>query len=132
MTHSRSGQDINSSSLLVFTLAGQISSLQTQIRSQESDQRSQEDEMSRTKGELSRLQDEEAQLEQSLLSGRVQLDSIVKSLKTTQEEINQVGAEWRAEDALSEPRRWTQDLACKDSLCVRKGGKKRNLLKVEK
>lgn len=85
--------------------------------------------MSRTKGELSRLQDEEAQLEQSLLSGRVQLDSIVKSLKTTQEEINQVGAEWRAEDALSEPRRWTQDLACKDSLCVRKGGKKRNLLR---
>lgn len=52
--------------------------------------------MSRTKGELSRLQDEEAQLEQSLLSGRVQLDSIVKSLKTTQEEINQVGAELRA------------------------------------
>lgn len=57
--------------------------------------------MSRTKGELNRLQDEEAQLEQSLLSGRVQLDSIVKSLKTTQEEINQVGAEWRAEDALA-------------------------------
>lgn len=49
--------------------------------------------MSRTRGELSRLQDEEAQLEQSLLSGRVQLDSIVKSLKTTQEEINQVGAQ---------------------------------------
>lgn len=49
--------------------------------------------MSRTKGELSRLQDEEALLEQNLLSGRVQLDSIVKSLKTTQEEINQVGAQ---------------------------------------
>ncbi|KAK1878926.1 Epidermal growth factor receptor substrate 15-like 1, partial [Dissostichus eleginoides] len=66
-----------------------ISSLQSQIRSQESDHRSQEDEMSRTKMDLSRLQDEEAMLEQSLLSGRVQLDSITKSLKTTQEEINQ-------------------------------------------
>uniref|UniRef100_A0A672JPB2 Epidermal growth factor receptor pathway substrate 15 like 1 n=1 Tax=Salarias fasciatus TaxID=181472 RepID=A0A672JPB2_SALFA len=50
----------------------------------------QEDDLSRTKADLSRLQ-EEAQLEQSLLSGRVQLDSIIKSLKTTQEEINQVG-----------------------------------------
>lgn len=63
--------------------------------------RSQEDEMSRTKGELNRLQDEEAQLEQSLLSGRVQLDSIVKSLKTTQEEINQVSAEWCSDKALA-------------------------------
>ena len=43
--------------------------------------------------ELSRLQEEEAQLEQSLLSGRVQLDSIIKSLKTTQDEINQVSAD---------------------------------------
>ncbi|KAM7379584.1 hypothetical protein PAMP_005130 [Pampus punctatissimus] len=66
-----------------------ISSLQSQIRSQESDLRSQEDELSRTKVDLSRLQEEEAQLEQSLLSGRVQLDSIIKSLKTTQEEISQ-------------------------------------------
>ncbi|XP_045907549.1 epidermal growth factor receptor substrate 15-like 1 isoform X1 [Micropterus dolomieu] len=66
-----------------------ISSLQSQIRSQETDLRSQEDELSRTKVDLSRLQEEEAQLEQSLLSGRVQLDSIIKSLKTTQEEINQ-------------------------------------------
>ncbi|XP_039999924.1 epidermal growth factor receptor substrate 15-like 1 isoform X3 [Xiphias gladius] len=66
-----------------------ISSLQSQIRSQETDLRSQEDELSRTKADLSRLQEEEAQLEQSLLSGRVELDSIIKSLKTTQEEINQ-------------------------------------------
>ena len=71
----------------------QISSLQSQIHSQESDHRSQEDEMSRTKMDLSRLQDEEAMLEQSLLSGRVQLDSITKSLKTTQEEINQVSTD---------------------------------------
>lgn len=70
----------------------QISSMQSQIRSQETDLRSQEDELSRTKADLSRLQEEEAQLEQSLLSGRVQLDSIIKSLKTTQEEINQVSA----------------------------------------
>ncbi|XP_053185550.1 epidermal growth factor receptor substrate 15-like 1 isoform X2 [Scomber japonicus] len=66
-----------------------ISSLQSQIRSQETDLRSQEDELGRSKVDLSRLQEEEAQLEQNLLSGRVQLDSIVKSLKTTQEEINQ-------------------------------------------
>lgn len=68
----------------------QISSLHSQIRSQESDVRSQEDELGRSKMELGQLQEEEAQLEQSLLSGRVQLDSIVKSLKTTQDEINQV------------------------------------------
>ncbi|XP_041658617.1 epidermal growth factor receptor substrate 15-like 1 isoform X2 [Cheilinus undulatus] len=66
-----------------------ISSLQSQIRSQETELRSQEDEMSRTKMDLSRLQEEEAQLEQSLLTGRVQLDSIIKSLTTTQEELNQ-------------------------------------------
>lgn len=71
-------------------LIPQISSLHSQIRSQESDIRSQEDELSRNKVELSQLQGEEAQLEQNLLSGRVQLDSIIKSLKTAQEEINQV------------------------------------------
>lgn len=68
----------------------QISSLHSQIRSQESDIRSQEDELGRSKMELGQLQEEEAQLEQSLLSGRVQLDSIIKSLNTTQDEINQV------------------------------------------
>ncbi|XP_034558462.1 epidermal growth factor receptor substrate 15-like 1 isoform X4 [Notolabrus celidotus] len=66
-----------------------ISSLQSQIHSQETDLRSQEDELSRTKVDLSRLQEEEAQLEQSLLTGRVQLDSIIKSLRTTQEELSQ-------------------------------------------
>ncbi|KAM9322037.1 epidermal growth factor receptor substrate 15-like 1 isoform 2-T2 [Pholidichthys leucotaenia] len=66
-----------------------ISSLQGQIRSQETNLRSQEDEFSRTQTELSRLQDEEARLEQSLLSGRIQLESIMKSLKTSQDEINQ-------------------------------------------
>uniref|UniRef100_A0A8C4ZFI0 Epidermal growth factor receptor substrate 15-like 1 n=1 Tax=Gadus morhua TaxID=8049 RepID=A0A8C4ZFI0_GADMO len=67
-----------------------IASLQSQIRSQELDLRSQEDEMGRTKGELSRLQEEEALLGQNLLSGRVQLDSITKSLRATQDELNQV------------------------------------------
>ena len=71
-------------------LPAQISSLQNQIRSQELDLRSQEDEMGRTKGELSRLQEEEALLGQNLLSGRVQLDSITKSLRATQDELNQV------------------------------------------
>ena len=46
--------------------------------------------MGRTKGELSRLQEEEALLGQNLLSGRVQLDSITKSLRATQDELNQV------------------------------------------
>ncbi|XP_019712194.1 epidermal growth factor receptor substrate 15-like 1 [Hippocampus comes] len=66
-----------------------ISTLQSQIRSQENDLRSQEKEVGRTKADLGRLQDEEAQLEQSLHSGRLQLDSIVKSLQTTHEEISQ-------------------------------------------
>uniref|UniRef100_A0A673W5M2 Epidermal growth factor receptor pathway substrate 15 like 1 n=1 Tax=Salmo trutta TaxID=8032 RepID=A0A673W5M2_SALTR len=67
-----------------------ISSLQTQIHSQESDIHTQEDELSRTKSDLNRLQQDETQLEQSLLAGRMQLDSIIKSLKVTQDEINQV------------------------------------------
>ncbi|CAL1580398.1 unnamed protein product [Knipowitschia caucasica] len=66
-----------------------ISSLQSQIRSQESDMRSKEDDVSRTKAELSRLQEEEARLEQSLLSGRVQLESIAKSMKSTHDELGQ-------------------------------------------
>ncbi|XP_061550248.1 epidermal growth factor receptor substrate 15-like 1 isoform X2 [Phycodurus eques] len=66
-----------------------ISTLQSQIRSQESELQSQEKEVNRTKADLGRLQDEEAQLEQSLQTGHVQLDSIIKSLKTTQEEISQ-------------------------------------------
>ncbi|CDR00622.1 unnamed protein product [Oncorhynchus mykiss] len=69
-----------------------ISSLQTQIHSQESDLQSQENELSRTKSDLNKLQLEETQLEQNLLTGRMQLDSIIKSLKATQDEINQVYA----------------------------------------
>uniref|UniRef100_A0A8C7XPD3 Epidermal growth factor receptor pathway substrate 15-like 1a n=1 Tax=Oryzias sinensis TaxID=183150 RepID=A0A8C7XPD3_9TELE len=66
-----------------------IASMQSQIRSQEAELRTQEDELSRTKSELNRLQAEEAQLEQRLLSTRIQLETIVKSLKGTQGEISQ-------------------------------------------
>lgn len=68
----------------------QIVSLKMQIQSQESDLKSQEDDISRAKGELNRLQQEETQLEQSIQAGKVQLETIIKSLKSTQEEINQV------------------------------------------
>lgn len=52
---------------------------------------SQEEELSRAKADLGRLQQEENQLEQSLAAGKVQLETIIKSLKATQDEINQVG-----------------------------------------
>lgn len=50
----------------------------------------QEDELSRAKADLGRLQQEENQLEQSLAAGKIQLETIIKSLKATQDEINQV------------------------------------------
>lgn len=61
-----------------------------QIQSQESDLKLQEDDLNRAKAELNRLQQEETQLEQSIQAGKVQLETIIKSLKSTQEEINQV------------------------------------------
>lgn len=64
--------------------------MKTQIQSQESDLKSQEDDLNRAKSELNRLQQEETQLEQSIQAGRVQLETIIKSLKSTQDEINQV------------------------------------------
>lgn len=70
----------------------QISSLKTQIQSQESDLKSQEDDLNRAKSELNRLQQEETQLEQSIQAGKVQLETIIKSLKSTQDEINQVSS----------------------------------------
>ncbi|XP_029819741.1 epidermal growth factor receptor substrate 15-like 1 [Manacus vitellinus] len=66
-----------------------ISSLKMQIQSQESDLKLQEDDLNRAKAELNRLQQEETQLEQSIQAGKVQLETIIKSLKSTQEEINQ-------------------------------------------
>ncbi|KFV62426.1 Epidermal growth factor receptor substrate 15-like 1, partial [Dryobates pubescens] len=67
-----------------------ISSLKMQIQSQESDLKLQEDDLNRAKAELNRLQQEETQLEQSIQAGKVQLETIIKSLKSTQDEINQV------------------------------------------
>lgn len=58
---------------------------------QESDLQNQEDELNRAKADLGRLQQEENQLEQSLAAGKIQLETIIKSLKATQDEINQVG-----------------------------------------
>lgn len=75
--------------LVLFCL--QISTLQSQIHSQESDLQSHEEELSRAKADLGRLQQEENQLEQSLAAGKIQLETIIKSLKATQDEINQVG-----------------------------------------
>lgn len=77
------------SCLRLFCL--QISTLQSQIHSQESDLQSQEEELTWAKADLGRLQHEENQLEQSLAAGKIQLETIIKSLKTTQDEINQVG-----------------------------------------
>ena len=68
----------------------QITSLQSQIHSQESHLHSQEEELCRAKADLGRLQQEESQLEQSLSAGKIQLETIIKSLKATQDEINQV------------------------------------------
>lgn len=78
------------SSLKSCFISFQISSLKTQIQSQESDLKSQEDDLNRAKSELNRLQQEETQLEQSIQAGKVQLETIIKSLKSTQDEINQV------------------------------------------
>ncbi|KAK5869431.1 hypothetical protein PBY51_024147 [Eleginops maclovinus] len=66
-----------------------ISTLQNQIHSQETDLQSQEEELIRAKADLGRLQQEENQLEQSLAAGKIQLETIIKSLKATQDEINQ-------------------------------------------
>lgn len=76
----------------MLLLCFQISTLQNQIHSQESDLQYQEEELSRVKADLGRLQQEENQLEQSLAAGKIQLETIIKSLKATQDEINQVGS----------------------------------------
>ncbi|XP_050990198.1 epidermal growth factor receptor substrate 15-like 1 isoform X1 [Labeo rohita] len=66
-----------------------ITSLQTQILSQESDVQMQEKEMSRTKTDLYCLEQEEQRLEDSLRAGKAKLDSILKLLKTSQDEMDQ-------------------------------------------
>lgn len=89
----------------------QISTLQSQIHCQESDLLSQEEELSRAKTDLNRLQQEENQLEQSLAAGKIQLETIIKSLKATQDEINQVRRRFR-ECAVSRKRYCTSETTC--------------------
>ncbi|ROL51531.1 Epidermal growth factor receptor substrate 15-like 1 [Anabarilius grahami] len=70
-----------------------ITSLQTQILSQESDVQTQEKEMSRTKTDLYCLEQEEQRLEESLCAGKAKLDSILKLLITSQDEMDQTRSE---------------------------------------
>ncbi|TRY94412.1 hypothetical protein DNTS_027948 [Danionella cerebrum] len=67
-----------------------ISSLQTQIHSQESDLLNQEEELGRAKADLNRLQQEEAQLEQSLQAGRIQLETIINKLSQIQDSQQEI------------------------------------------
>lgn len=107
-----------------YFISFQISSLKTQIQSQESDLKSQEDDLNRAKSELNRLQQEETQLEQSIQAGKAQLETIIKSLKSTQDEINQVPPWGRVlaaaggRDLLGPSCRWSScgELSCQ---CVR-------------
>uniref|UniRef100_A0A8C2DDG6 Epidermal growth factor receptor pathway substrate 15 like 1 n=1 Tax=Cyprinus carpio TaxID=7962 RepID=A0A8C2DDG6_CYPCA len=70
-----------------------ITSLQTQILSQESDAQMQEKEVSRTKTDLYCMEQEEQRLEESLHAGKAKLDSILKLLKTSQDEMDQTRSE---------------------------------------
>uniref|UniRef100_A0A9J7ZS87 Epidermal growth factor receptor substrate 15-like 1 n=1 Tax=Cyprinus carpio carpio TaxID=630221 RepID=A0A9J7ZS87_CYPCA len=70
-----------------------ITSLQTQILSQESDAQMQEKEVSRTKTDLYCLEQEEQRLEESLRAGKAKQDSILKLLKTSQDEMDQTRSE---------------------------------------
>ncbi|XP_016090108.1 epidermal growth factor receptor substrate 15-like 1 [Sinocyclocheilus grahami] len=72
-----------------------ITSLQTQILSQESDVQTQEKAMSRTKTDLYCLEQEEQRLEESLHAGKAKLDSILKLLKISQDEMDQTRSELR-------------------------------------
>ncbi|KAM9439379.1 epidermal growth factor receptor substrate 15-like 1 isoform 2-T2 [Clarias gariepinus] len=73
--------------------SSKISSLQTQIISQEAIQQTQEKEMNRTKTDLYCLEQEEKQLEESLRAGKAKLESILKLLKTSQNEMTEVQEE---------------------------------------
>lgn len=69
----------------------QISSLQGQIISQEAAQQTQEKELNRAKTDLYCLEQEEKQLEENLRAGKAKLESILKLLKTSQNEMDEVG-----------------------------------------
>ncbi|XP_072524776.1 epidermal growth factor receptor substrate 15-like 1 isoform X2 [Salminus brasiliensis] len=70
-----------------------ISSLQTKIQSQETDLQTQEKEMNRTKTDLYCLEQEEEQLEEKLCAGQAKLESILKLLKTSQNEMDETQSE---------------------------------------
>ncbi|XP_022534538.2 epidermal growth factor receptor substrate 15-like 1 isoform X1 [Astyanax mexicanus] len=70
-----------------------ISSLQAQIQSQEMDQQVQEKEMNRTKTDLYCLEQEEKQLEENIRAGQAKLESILKLLKTSQNEMDDTQSE---------------------------------------
>ncbi|XP_066508433.1 epidermal growth factor receptor substrate 15-like 1 isoform X2 [Hoplias malabaricus] len=69
--------------------SSKISSMQTQIFSQEADLQKQEKELSRTKTDLYCLEQEEKLLEEKLREGKAKLESILKLLKTSQNEMDE-------------------------------------------
>ncbi|XP_053529513.1 epidermal growth factor receptor substrate 15-like 1 isoform X2 [Ictalurus punctatus] len=73
--------------------SSRISSLQTQLISQEASHQTREKELNRTKTDLYCMEQEEKQLEESLHAGRAKLESILKLLKTSQNEMDEVREE---------------------------------------
>lgn len=74
----------------VDCVCAQISSMQAQIISQEATQQIQEKELNRTKTDLYCLEQEEQHLEENLRAGKAKLESILKLLKTSQNEMDEV------------------------------------------
>ncbi|XP_051990213.1 epidermal growth factor receptor substrate 15-like 1 isoform X2 [Xyrauchen texanus] len=72
-----------------------ITSLQTQILSQESDMQTQEKELSRTKTDLYCMEEEEKRLEGSLGAGKAKLESILKLINTSKDEMDQTRSKLR-------------------------------------
>ncbi|XP_035384379.1 epidermal growth factor receptor substrate 15-like 1 isoform X3 [Electrophorus electricus] len=70
-----------------------ISSLQTQILSHEADQQTQEKEVSRVRTDLYCLEQEEQRLEDSVRASESKLESILKLLRTSQDEMDETHAE---------------------------------------
>lgn len=96
----------------------QISSLQGQIISQETAQQTQEKELNRAKTDLYCLEQEEKQLEENLRAGKAKLESILKLLKTSQNEMDEVGGH-----TLSLSHSHTKDSSCDCSSlsdCIRR------------
>ncbi|XP_058274491.1 epidermal growth factor receptor substrate 15-like 1 isoform X2 [Hemibagrus wyckioides] len=84
---------VNEAKFKVQEESSKISSLQSQIISQESTQQTQEKDLNRTKTDLYCLEQEEKQLEENLSVGKAKLDTILKLLKTSQNEMDEVREE---------------------------------------